>query len=172
METENNRVDMSENDVDERGSAGPGKRPRRRPGCGRIGLYILIFIIIENIVIPPRYQISNNIALGTIWVYQNTASKAFKQSGMVRCRFYPTCSENGRLSLLRYGFLVGSVKAIYRIFRCNPFNRGPHEDWPYEGAWDDCSQLPQPYLDLPEDVHMPPWAGEELDEPEDKEGGF
>jgi putative membrane protein insertion efficiency factor len=172
MEKENNRVDTNEDDAVEPDSTVPDSRPRRRMGCGRLALYILIFVIIENIIIPPRYQISNNMALGVIWVYQNTASKVFKSSGMIRCRFYPTCSEYGRLSLLHDGFLIGSGKALYRILRCNPFNKGPRENWPYEGAWDDCCQLPQPYLDLPDDVHLPPWAEEELDEPGDTDDGF
>jgi putative membrane protein insertion efficiency factor len=130
----------------------------RKWGCGRITIIIMAFIIIENLIIPPRYQVSNNMALGLLWVYQNTASKAFKTTGVVRCRFYPTCSEYARLSLMHDGFLVGSVKGIWRVLRCNPLNRGPVEDWPYDGAWDDCRQLPQPHLELPADVHLPRWA--------------
>ena len=40
------------------------------------------------------------------------------------CRFYPTCSEYSILSLKKYGALKGGIKSIYRILRCNPFNKG------------------------------------------------
>jgi len=143
-------------DHDDDESEQPAVR-RWRPS---IFMIIVIFIVAENIIIPPRYQLSNNIVLGMIWVYQETASKAFKESGMIKCRFYPTCSEYGRLVLLHDGFIVGLVKAVYRILRCNPFNQGPHEDWPYEGSWNDTLQLPQPYLHLDNVEHLPPWTDE------------
>ncbi len=133
----------------------------RRRKKNRLLLYIAIFIILENIFVPPRYQLSNNIALGFIRLYQATASKAFSASGAVRCRFYPSCSEYGRLSLLHDGFLVGIVKGTWRVIRCNPFNRADYEDWPYDGAWDDSDKLPQHYLHLRGDTHLPAWAVEE-----------
>ena len=136
----------------------PAPNPPSRKGCGRILLWVLVFIIVENLVIPPRYQLSNNIALTGIWAYQRTASPFFHETGIVRCRFYPSCSEYSRLTFLHYGFLRGVVLSTWRIMRCNPFNNGPHEEWPYEGAWDDCRQLPPDYLNLPPDVHMPPLA--------------
>ena len=136
----------------------PPEPPRRR--LNKIQLFIILFIIAENIIIPPRYQVSNNIALGGIWLWQHTASPAFRETGIVRCRFYPSCSEYSRLGYLHYGFLSGFGRSIWRILRCNPWNRDPHEDWPYEGAWEDCRQLPPSYLGLPDDVHLPPTVRE------------
>jgi len=43
------------------------------------------------------------------------------------CRFYPSCSTYAIQSLEKYGILKGSIKAIYRILRCNPFNRGGYD---------------------------------------------
>lgn len=40
------------------------------------------------------------------------------------CRFYPTCSEYAILAIQKYGALKGSIKALWRILRCNPFGRG------------------------------------------------
>jgi putative component of membrane protein insertase Oxa1/YidC/SpoIIIJ protein YidD len=128
---------------------------KRRIGCSRLSLYIIGFIILENLIIPPRFQVSNNIALGVIWVYQHTASPLFRETGFVRCRFYPSCSEYTRLSLLHCGFIHGAIMGGWRILRCNPYNHGPHEDWPYEGAWKICNQMPPDYLPLPPDVHTP-----------------
>ncbi|MBU4293871.1 MAG: membrane protein insertion efficiency factor YidD [Actinobacteria bacterium] len=43
------------------------------------------------------------------------------------CRFYPTCSEYAAKAIGKYGVLKGSIKSIYRIFRCNPFNKGGYD---------------------------------------------
>jgi hypothetical protein len=43
------------------------------------------------------------------------------------CRFYPTCSEYAIEALSKYGVLKGSIKATYRILRCNPFNKGGYD---------------------------------------------
>jgi putative membrane protein insertion efficiency factor len=43
------------------------------------------------------------------------------------CRFYPTCSEYAIEALSKYGVLKGSIKAAYRILRCNPFNKGGYD---------------------------------------------
>jgi len=40
------------------------------------------------------------------------------------CRYYPTCSNYAILAIEKYGFLKGSLKAFYRILRCNPFSKG------------------------------------------------
>jgi putative membrane protein insertion efficiency factor len=43
------------------------------------------------------------------------------------CRFYPTCSEYAATAVGKYGVLKGSIKSIYRIMRCNPFNKGGYD---------------------------------------------
>jgi uncharacterized protein len=43
------------------------------------------------------------------------------------CRFYPTCSEYAMQAVNKYGVLKGSIKSIYRILRCNPFNKGGYD---------------------------------------------
>ena len=43
------------------------------------------------------------------------------------CRFYPTCSEYAAAAVGKYGVLKGSIKSIYRIMRCNPFNKGGYD---------------------------------------------
>jgi uncharacterized protein len=43
------------------------------------------------------------------------------------CRFYPTCSEYAVDAINKYGVLKGSIKSIYRILRCNPFNKGGYD---------------------------------------------
>lgn len=43
------------------------------------------------------------------------------------CRFNPTCSDYAILAIEKYGVIKGGVKAIWRILRCNPFNKGGND---------------------------------------------
>jgi len=40
------------------------------------------------------------------------------------CRFHPTCSNYAILAIEHYGVVRGGAKSIWRILRCNPFNKG------------------------------------------------
>ena len=40
------------------------------------------------------------------------------------CRFKPTCSEYAIQVIEKYGFIKGGKKAIWRVLRCNPWNKG------------------------------------------------
>jgi len=40
------------------------------------------------------------------------------------CRFYPSCSDYTALTIKKNGLLKGLPKGIWRILRCNPFNKG------------------------------------------------
>lgn len=41
-----------------------------------------------------------------------------------KCKFYPTCSEYAKESIINFGVIKGSFLAIKRILKCNPFNKG------------------------------------------------
>lgn len=49
------------------------------------------------------------------------------------CRFYPSCSQYAAEAVKRHGAGRGSILAVWRILRCNPWNRGGidyvPEDW-------------------------------------------
>jgi len=40
------------------------------------------------------------------------------------CRFYPSCSDYTIQAIQKHGSIKGSMMAVWRIFRCNPFNKG------------------------------------------------
>jgi putative membrane protein insertion efficiency factor len=44
-----------------------------------------------------------------------------------RCRYYPTCSEYSRQSLIKYGAFRGALRSAWRLLRCNPFSRGGYD---------------------------------------------
>ncbi|MBQ2809962.1 MAG: membrane protein insertion efficiency factor YidD [Clostridia bacterium] len=46
------------------------------------------------------------------------------------CRFTPTCSEYALEALDKHGAIKGSLLAIWRILRCNPFCRGGYDPVP------------------------------------------
>jgi len=46
------------------------------------------------------------------------------------CRFRPTCSSFAIEAVERYGAFLGSLMAIFRILRCNPFFKGGYDPVP------------------------------------------
>jgi putative membrane protein insertion efficiency factor len=63
------------------------------------------------------------VAISILRFYKSYLSPFLPSS----CRFYPTCSEYAMEAINKYGVLKGSIKGIYRILRCNPFNRGGYD---------------------------------------------
>lgn len=58
-----------------------------------------------------------------IKVYQKALSPLFPPA----CRFAPTCSEYSYQALKKYGAIKGTALSIWRILRCNPFNKGGYD---------------------------------------------
>lgn len=46
------------------------------------------------------------------------------------CIYTPTCSQYAIEALEKYGALKGSLLAICRILRCNPFSKGGYDPVP------------------------------------------
>ena len=44
-----------------------------------------------------------------------------------KCPYIPSCSEYGMEAIEKYGAIKGSLLAIYRILRCNPFSKGGYD---------------------------------------------
>lgn len=71
------------------------------------------------------------IVIALIKIYQKTLSfdhglfKKLFPYGF--CRFYPTCSEYAISAIEKYGLIKGGLKALWRIIRCNPWNKGGHD---------------------------------------------
>lgn len=71
----------------------------------------------------PRF-----IAVKILKIYQKTLSfdhgvfKFLYPNGF--CRFRPTCSDYAIQAVEKYGFIKGGIKAVCRVLRCSPFNKG------------------------------------------------
>ena len=68
------------------------------------------------------------IILFIITAYQKTLSR---DHGLLSyrhpygfCRFHPTCSEYMKGSIIKHGVMRGMRDGLWRIARCNPWNKG------------------------------------------------
>ena len=46
------------------------------------------------------------------------------------CRFYPSCSQYGLEAFRKYNIFKAIGLTIWRVLRCNPFNRGGYDPLP------------------------------------------
>jgi putative membrane protein insertion efficiency factor len=67
------------------------------------------------------------ILLLFIRAYQTVVSRTLPAN---TCRFYPSCSHYGYQSIYKYGALKGTLMAVWRVLRCNPFNPGGYDPVP------------------------------------------
>ena len=61
------------------------------------------------------------VLLALIRFYQKYISP-MKRGGT--CKYIPTCSEYARQAIEKHGALKGTVLAVWRLLRCNPFSQG------------------------------------------------
>ncbi len=107
-----------------------GSRPGRVPGWGSVLLAAALGLSAGDWIKPAREQFGVRLAVGLIDAYRATLSRAFERTGLIRCRFHPTCSSYGREAILRYGLPKGGALAAVRILRCNPFTKGGEDPVP------------------------------------------
>jgi len=73
---------------------------------------------------PPDRQAIARIAVASIDVYRSALSPRLAATGLVRCKFTPSCSAYGREAIARYGSPRGFVLTAGRILRCHPWAKG------------------------------------------------
>jgi uncharacterized protein len=66
------------------------------------------------------------LLLAPIWLYQRLLSPALPR----RCRYEPTCSAYAVTAIHRFGALRGTLLAVWRLLRCNPFSHGGFDPVP------------------------------------------
>jgi uncharacterized protein len=72
-----------------------------------------------------------DLVIKIIKLYQKTLSfdhgffKFFYPNGF--CRFKPTCSEYAIEAIEKYGVIKGGFLSLWRVIRCNPFNKGGYD---------------------------------------------
>ena len=65
-------------------------------------------------------------------VYQSTLSRYLGR----QCRFHPSCSVYFIQAVEARGALVGTLKGVWRILRCNPFTSGGYDPVERESSSD------------------------------------
>jgi putative membrane protein insertion efficiency factor len=73
---------------------------------------------------PPYDQVTAKAGVAAIDAYRATVGALLHRTGIVRCRFEPTCSAYGREAIRRSGSPRGFLLTAGRILRCHPFARG------------------------------------------------
>lgn len=66
------------------------------------------------------------ICIDFINIYQRTLSYVIGN----QCRFYPTCSEYTKQSILKFGSFKGILLGTIRIIRCSPLSKGGIDEVP------------------------------------------
>lgn len=72
-------------------------------------------------------HIFRNILIMCVKFYKKFLSPL---KGKATCKYYPCCSSYAIEALEVHGAIVGSLLAIWRILRCNPFSRGGYDPVP------------------------------------------
>ena len=60
------------------------------------------------------------IGIGLVYGYRYSIGLLFPG----RCKYHPSCSQYAIDALRRYGLVRGSLKAAWRLLRCNPWSHG------------------------------------------------
>jgi putative membrane protein insertion efficiency factor len=68
-------------------------------------------------------QLPARTVIGLVRCYQFTLSPIVGRE----CRFHPTCSNYFIGAVEKYGVISGSLRGMWRILRCQPFNKGGYD---------------------------------------------
>ena len=112
-----------------RTAAETSPRPR---GAAPLLLAALVGLAAGDLLRPPPEQHGARVALAAIDAYRVTVSPWLGRTGLVRCRFEPTCSAYGREAIERFGWGKGGALTAARIARCNPWSKGGYDPVPKE----------------------------------------
>lgn len=77
--------------------------------------------LINGLIYPIKF-----IFYFLIIIYQKTISRIL----LPRCRFYPSCSEYGKVVLLNLPLHVALWLILKRLLRCHPWNKGGIDEPP------------------------------------------
>ena len=90
-----------------------------------IGLIPTLVLFLPFMTIYP-----NQKALLSIVNFHKKTSSPILNNFNFKCQFTPSCSEYSKLAIKKYGAIKGGFRSIWRIIRCNPFNRNKGIDYP------------------------------------------
>ena len=67
-----------------------------------------------------------------IWLLPVTVYRKYisPHKGASVCRFHPTCSAYAVEAVRQWGIIIGTILAVWRVLRCNPFGKGGYDPVP------------------------------------------
>lgn len=65
-----------------------------------------------------------------IWLIRFYRRYLSPLKGHGTCKYYPTCSQYAIEAIEKYGAGKGTLLAVWRILRCNPFSKGGYDPVP------------------------------------------
>ena len=74
--------------------------------------------------------IKGNRKMKTVLIKVSGLSEYLSPLKRVHCPYTPTCSQYGLEAIQKYGAFKGSLLALWRILRCNPFSHGGYDPVP------------------------------------------
>ena len=105
----------------------PGNTSPRRAGRGFLAAAIFCALAgfsAGDALRPADSQVSAKAGVAAIDAYRATIGSVLARTGIVRCRFEPSCSAYGREAIARYGSPRGFLLTARRLARCQPFHPG------------------------------------------------
>ena len=114
----------------ERDSKRSSLRDDKRAPLTPLVLAAIVGFLAGDALRPADHQAIARLAVASIDAYRATVSPALAKSGVVRCRFTPSCSAYGREAIARYGNPKGFVLTAGRILRCHPWAKGGEDPVP------------------------------------------
>ncbi len=93
-------------------------------------LAALLGLAVGDALRPAPEQNGARLAVAAIDAYRATVSPLLARTGVVRCRFEPTCSAYGREAIAKYGSPRGFALAAGRVLRCHPWAKGGYDPVP------------------------------------------
>ena len=90
--------------------------------------WLIAAVVAAALLLFAASNLGTRTALAAIEGYQAHVSPHL--SGVVECRFKPTCSHYGHEAIAKYGLLKGGTKTAWRIARCGPWTKAGTVDLP------------------------------------------
>lgn len=103
--------------------------PRARRSAAPVAA-ALLGLLLGDAARAPQEQLTGRLAVAAIDGYRATVSPLLSRSGLVRCRFEPSCSAYGREAIRRHGLARGGLLTTGRLLRCHPFAKGGQDPVP------------------------------------------
>lgn len=94
-------------------------------GCCSLGLIPIFILFFPFITFIP----SKKVLMSLIKFHQKVISKKLSRFN-INCCYDLSCSEYGKLAIIKYGAIKGGWKSINRIWKCRPSSYNSCVDYP------------------------------------------